>query len=79
MNIIGKLRLSQKNSKKFENPLPKNIKEEGPKGTYAFVESKEVIIKFNTKSSISSVYIKKIVIIQMVKPFIYMTIKMEKN
>ena len=59
LNIIGKLRLSQKNSKKFENPLPKNIKEEGPKGTYAFVESKEVIIKFNTKSSISSVYIKK--------------------
>lgn len=59
LNIIGKLRLSQKNSEKYENPLPKNIKEEGPKGTYAFVESKEVIIKFNTKSSISSVYIKK--------------------
>jgi len=59
LTIIGKLRLSQKNSKEFESPLVRNIREEGPKGTYAFVESKEVIIKFNSKSSISSVYIKK--------------------
>lgn len=59
LTIIGKLRLSQKNSKIFENPMLKNLKEEGPKGTYAFVESKEVFIKFNSKSSISSVYIKK--------------------
>ena len=59
LTIVGKLRLSQKNSKQFENPIPKSLKDEGPKGSYAFVESKEVIIKFNSKSSISSVYIKK--------------------
>ena len=59
LTIIGKLRLSQKNSKQFENPMPKSLKDEGPKGSYAFVESKEVIIKFNTKSTISSIYIKK--------------------
>ena len=59
LNIIGKLRLSHKNSEKFENLLPKSVKEEGPKGTYAFVESKEVILKFSSKSSVSSVYIKK--------------------
>ena len=57
--ILGKLRLSQKNSKFFENPTPKNLKDEGPKGTYAFVESKEVIIKFSCKTIISSVYIKR--------------------
>jgi len=59
LTIIGKLRLSQKNAKQYENPMPKSLKDEGPKGSYAFVESKEVIFKFNTKSSISSVYIKK--------------------
>jgi hypothetical protein len=57
--ILGKLRLSQKNSKIFENPTPKNLKDEGPKGTYAFVESKDVIIKFSCKTIISSVYIKR--------------------
>ena len=59
LTIIGKLRLSQKNAAKFINPIPRNIKDEGPRGTYAFVESKEVLIKFNSKSSVSSVYIKK--------------------
>lgn len=59
LTIVGKLRLSQKNAKQYENPMPKSLKDEGPKGSYAFVESKEVIFKFNTKSSISSVYIKK--------------------
>ena len=59
LTILGKLRLSQKNAKIYENPYPKSIKDEGPKNTYAFVESKEVIIKFSSKSSISSVYIKK--------------------
>ena len=59
LNIIGKLRLSQKNAEKYENPLPKSVKDEGPKGTYAFVESKEVIVKFSAKSSVSSVYIKR--------------------
>ena len=59
LTIIGKLRLSQKNAEKFINPTPRNIKDEGPKGTFAFVESKEVLIKFNSKSSVSSIYIKK--------------------
>ena len=59
LTIIGKLRLSQKNAEKFINPIPKRIKDEGPRGSYAFVESKEVLIKFNSKSSVSSVYIKK--------------------
>ena len=57
LTILGKLRLSQKNSKNFE--LPTVSKEERPMGTYAYVESKEVIIKFNLKSTISSLYIKK--------------------
>ena len=59
LTIIGKLRLTQKNAQKFASTSPKNLKDEGPKGSYAFVESKEVLIKFNSKSSISSVYIKK--------------------
>ena len=59
LTIIGKLRLSQKGAEKYVNPIPKKIKDEGPKGAYAFVESKEVLIKFNSKSSISSVYIKR--------------------
>ena len=41
LTIIGKLRLSQKNAEKYVNPIPKKIKDEGPKGTYAFVESKK--------------------------------------
>ena len=60
LTILGKLRISQKNSKLFENP--DNIveaKDEKPKGSYAFVESKEVLIKFNSRSKIGSVYIKK--------------------
>ena len=60
LTILGKLRISQKNSKLFE--YPQNIvdtKDEKPKGSYAFVESKEVLIKFNSKSKIASVYIKK--------------------
>ena len=59
LTIIGKLRLSQKNAEKFVNPIPRNLKDEGPRGTYAFVESKEVLVKFNSKSSVSSIYIKK--------------------
>ena len=59
ITILGKLRLSQKNSKFYENPTPRAPKDEGPKGTYAFVESKEVIFKFSSKSTISSVHIKR--------------------
>ena len=59
LNVFGKLRLSQKNIEKFEDPTPKSLKQEGPKGTYAFVESKEVFINFNSKSSIVSLYIRK--------------------
>ena len=57
LTIIGKLRLSQKNSKHFESTVIS--KEEKPQRTYAFVESKEVIIKFNLKSTIGSLFIKK--------------------
>ena len=59
LTFIGKLRLSQKNAKQYENTMPKTLKDEGPKGSYAYVESKEVIVKFNSKSTLSSVYIKK--------------------
>ena len=59
LTFVGKLRLSQKNAKQFENTTPKNLKDEEPKGSYAYVESKEVIVKFNSKSTLSSVYIKK--------------------
>ena len=59
LTIVGKLRLSQKNSKQFEYPGEIIVKEEKPRGTYAFVESKEVFVKFNSKSTFVSVYIKK--------------------
>ena len=57
LTVLGKLRLSQKDSKLFESNIIS--KEEKPKNTYAYVESKEVIIKFNLKSTINSLYIKK--------------------
>ena len=57
LTLFGRLRLTQKDSKKFENPIVS--KEETPKSTYAYVESKEVIIKFNLKSTVVSLYIKK--------------------
>ena len=59
LTILGKLRLSQKNAKRYENQRIQTIKDEGPKNTYAFVESKEVIVKFNSKATVSSVYIKR--------------------
>ena len=57
LTILGKLRLTQKDSKKYELPMVSSI--ERPQGSYAFVESKEVIIKFNLKSTIGSLFIKK--------------------
>ena len=57
LSIIGKLRLTQKNSKLFEQSIID--KEERPKGTYAVVESKEVVINFKEEGSIYSLYIKK--------------------
>ena len=57
LTIFGKLRLSQKDSKIFEQPIV--TKEDLPKNTYAYAESKKVIIKFNLKSSVTSLYIKK--------------------
>ena len=59
LTISGKLRLSQKNAEKYESKLLVNLREEGPKKTYAYVESKEVIFKFSSKSIINSLYIKK--------------------
>ena len=59
LTILGKLRISQKDSKLYEIPNSLDIKDERPKGSYAYVESKEVLIKFNSKSIISSLYIKK--------------------
>ena len=59
LTILGKLRISQKNAKLYENPNIVEAKDEKPKGSYAFVESKEVLIKFNSKASIASLYIKK--------------------
>ena len=57
LTILGKLRLTQKESKKFELPMTSSV--ERPRGTYAYVESKEVIIKFNLKSTVGSLFIKK--------------------
>ena len=57
LTILGKLRLSQKDSKKYELPMASSV--ERPRGSYAFVESKEVVIKFNLKSTVSSLFIKK--------------------
>ena len=59
LTIVGKLRLSQKNTKQFEIPGEIRMKEDRPRGTYAFVESKEVFVKFNSKSTFVSLYIKK--------------------
>ena len=69
LTIIGKLRLSQKNVKQFEYPGEIIMKEERPRGTYAFVESKEVLVKFNSKSTFVSVYIKKNSLNKDNKPF----------
>jgi len=59
LTIVGKLRLSQKNAEQFEIPGEIRMKEDRPRGTYAFVESKEVFVKFNSKSTFVSLYIKK--------------------
>ena len=59
LTILGKLRISQKNAKLYEDQNIVEAKDEKPKGSYAFVESKEVLIKFNSKSVITSFYIKK--------------------
>ena len=59
LTISGKLRLSQKNAEKYESKIVSSLREEGPRNTYAYVESKEVIFKFSSKSSIISLYIKK--------------------
>lgn len=59
LTILGKLRLTQKDAEKFSNHIVSGPKDDFPRGCYAFVESKEVIIKFNTKASISHVYIKR--------------------
>ena len=60
LTILGKLRISQKNAKLYESPYTLlETKDEKPKGSYAFVESKEVLMKFNSKSKIASLYIKK--------------------
>ena len=61
LTILGKLRISQRDSKLYESPNNNILeaKDEKPKGSYAFVESKEVLMKFNSKSTIASMYIKK--------------------
>ena len=59
LTISGKLRLTQKNAEKYESKILASLREEGPKKTYAYVESKEVIFKFSSKSIINSLYIKK--------------------
>ena len=57
LTIYGKLRLTQKDSKIFDQSIIS--KEDLPKNTYAYAESKKVIIKFNLKSSVTSLYVKK--------------------
>ena len=59
LTITGKLRLSQKNAERYESKGLFDLREEGPKKTYAYVESKEVIFKFSSRSSVNSLYIKK--------------------
>ena len=59
LTITGKLRLTQKNAERYESKILSNLRDEGPRKTYAYVESKEVIFKFSSKSSINSLYIKK--------------------
>ena len=80
LTILGKLRISQKNSKLFENNDDiVQPKDEKPKGSYAFVESKEVLIKFNSKAKIASVYIKKNKFNTKNKPFYLYGYKGEKK
>ena len=59
LTINGKLRLTQKNAELYESKGLFDLRDEGPKKTYAYVESKEVIFKFSSKSSVNSLYIKK--------------------
>ena len=59
LTITGKLRLTQKNAELYESKGLFDLRDEGPKKTYAYVESKEVIFKFSSRSSINSLYIKK--------------------
>ena len=59
LTINGKLRLTQKNAELYESKGLFDLRDEGPKKTYAYVESKEVIFKFSSKSSVNSPYIKK--------------------
>ena len=59
LTITGKLRLTQKNAEQYESKGLFDLRDEGPKKTYAYVESKEVIFKFSSRSSINSLYIKK--------------------
>ena len=60
LTILGKLRISQKDAKLYESPNSiLDPKDEKPKGSYAYVESKEVLMKFNSKAAIASLYIKK--------------------
>ena len=80
LTILGKLRISQKNAKLFENNDDiVQPKDEKPKGSYAFVESKEVLIKFNSKAKIASVYIKKNKFNTKNKPFYLYGYKGEKK
>ena len=80
LTILGKLQISQKNSKLFENNDDiVQPKDEKPKGSYAFVESKEVLIKFNSKAKIASVYIKKNKFNTKNKPFYLYGYKGEKK
>ena len=59
LTFLGKLRLSQKNAKYFEDPTPRSVKDDGPRRTYARVGSEKIFIKFNSPTSITSLYIKK--------------------
>ena len=80
LTILGKLRISQKNAKLFESL--NNIvqpKDERPKGSYVFVESKEVLIKFNSEAKIASVFIKKNRFNTKNKPFYLYGYKGEKK
>ena len=80
LTILGKLRISQKNAKLYEIPnYNMETKDEKPKNSYAFVESKEVLIKFNSKASISSLYIKKNKYNTKNKPFYLYGYKGEKK
>ena len=80
LTVLGKLRISQKNAKLFETPANMvQPKDEKPKGSYAFVESKEVLIKFNSEAKIASVFIKKNKFNTKNKPFYLYGYKDEKK